>query len=94
MTRKAKRRGPERRRAMYEQARGRCAVCGERLDPADFTVDHIVPLCRGGSDRLENLQPTHRACNRRKGALTMVEWERHQSTAWIEAILRKRAQTP
>jgi 5-methylcytosine-specific restriction endonuclease McrA len=53
-------------------ARGRpdCALCGEPinyqahyLDPKSFTIDHIVPLARGGQDVFENIQPSCRACN-------------------------------
>ena len=34
---------------------------GENLE-----IDHVVPLARGGSNRLENLQLLCRDCNRRK----------------------------
>lgn len=40
-----------------------CAICGKPVDESDFTVDHIVPLSRGGSNALDNLRPTHRICN-------------------------------
>ena len=36
------------------------------LDPLAYTVDHIVPLNKGGTDTLDNKQPAHRACNRAK----------------------------
>jgi 5-methylcytosine-specific restriction endonuclease McrA len=32
------------------------------------TFDHIRPKAAGGSDRADNLQLTHAACNKRKGA--------------------------
>lgn len=37
--------------------------------PWSLEVDHVVPLARGG-DAFDpaNVQPAHRACNRRKGA--------------------------
>lgn len=37
------------------------------LDPLSFTIDHIVPLAKGGEDVLENLRAAHRQCNRDKG---------------------------
>lgn len=50
-----------------------CHICGSEinyranhLDPLSFTIDHIVPLNRGGPDTLDNLGAAHRACNRGK----------------------------
>lgn len=51
-----------------------CAWCGNYIDlsigfphPLSPTVDHIIPLARGG-DPLDsnNLQPMHKVCNERK----------------------------
>ena len=33
----------------------------------DATIDHIVPLSKGGSDDITNMQIAHSACNREKG---------------------------
>ena len=42
----------------------RCVKCGSR---ENLEIDHMVPLARGGSSRLENLQLLCQDCNRRKG---------------------------
>ena len=51
-----------------------CALCGRPVDfslrfpdPMSPTVDHIIPIAKGGhpSD-IENLQLAHLACNRKK----------------------------
>jgi 5-methylcytosine-specific restriction endonuclease McrA len=47
-------------RTLVERLGGRCLRCGTQ---ADLTKDHVVPLSRGGSNRLENLQPLCRRCN-------------------------------
>lgn len=58
-----------------------CAVCGGIVDktikaphPMSPSIDHIIPVSRGGhpSD-LDNLQLTHRACNRAKGSKILTE---------------------
>lgn len=51
-----------------------CAICGYQVDKslAPFTpespeVDEIIPVARGGDPyQFENLQLTHRKCNRQK----------------------------
>lgn len=43
----------------------RCAECGSQ---EDLTLDHILPLARGGSNKLDNLQILCRVHNSSKGA--------------------------
>ena len=46
----------------------RCAICGDILD-AGWETDHIVPLSRGGTNDLSNLQPVHRVpCHQMKSS--------------------------
>jgi len=50
-----------------------CQLCGKQLSPQDVTMDHIVPISRGGTNDLYNLQPLCMSCNAKKGARTMEE---------------------
>lgn len=43
-----------------------CGICGEVIAEVDKTIDHIIPLAKGGMHALENLQMAHRLCNQRK----------------------------
>lgn len=46
-----------------------CAICREDTGET-IGWDHIVALVNGGPDRIENLQPAHELCNRRKARST------------------------
>ena len=35
-------------------------------DPIPFEIDHVIPICRGGNNEIENLKLSCRPCNRRK----------------------------
>ena len=45
-----------------------CGICGKQLPGIKrSTLDHIVPLGKGGNDEKKNLQLTHWKCNNVKG---------------------------
>lgn len=54
--------------------RWRCQLCGKRVDrerrwpdPLSASLDHVVPLSRGGLHAMSNVQLAHLGCNMRKG---------------------------
>lgn len=58
---------------LIERQQFRCAVSGRELTPASASLDHIVPLSRGGSHRIENLWVVDQQVNAAKGTLTVEE---------------------
>ncbi len=49
-----------------------CAYCGEQFDR--LTMEHVVPISRGGNHTAANVIPACRSCNSRKNAKTLMEW--------------------
>lgn len=45
-----------------------CGLCGDSVERDDVHIDHVLPVSRGGTNALENLQVAHAICNLRKGA--------------------------
>jgi 5-methylcytosine-specific restriction enzyme A len=52
---------------------GLCHYCGKRFRPAQLTMDHIVPLARGGTSTKGNIVAACHACNKKKKLGTPVE---------------------
>lgn len=55
--------------AVRKKFRDICPSCGRSCVPE---VDHIVPLSRGGSNDISNLQPLCKSCNCRKHAKVII----------------------
>ena len=56
-------------------AKGICYYCRKKFLPRDLTMDHIVPLVRGGRSTKGNVVPVCKECNARKKYLLPMEWE-------------------
>jgi len=61
--------------AVYEKYKGVCNICGKKLnfDCGKFSndypsMDHIIPLVKGGYHTWDNVQLACRGCNNKKGA--------------------------
>jgi 5-methylcytosine-specific restriction endonuclease McrA len=62
--------------AFYQKAESlgwKCQLCGCDLDESTVGIDHIVPVSKGGTNAIENLQPLCHSCNSRKSDKTMAE---------------------
>lgn len=44
-----------------------CFVCGREVLRADATLEHIIPLSKGGTDERFNLTISHEDCNKQRG---------------------------
>ncbi len=45
---------------------GLCHYCGKRFAPTELTMDHVIPLVRGGRSTKGNVVPACKPCNTAK----------------------------
>lgn len=58
---------PRCRECRVERDRGRCGVCGLPVRAADASVDHILPVSKGGAHSYANTRLAHLRCNKVRG---------------------------
>ena len=58
-----------RAKSLFVKQKGLCPWCNKKLvfhTPADYEVDHIIPVAKGGKDTFKNLQLLHTSCHKLK----------------------------
>lgn len=55
-----------------------CYLCGLEMGLEDMTIDHVVPLSKGGRDGMINYKITHELCNLEKGNMTEGEYRKQK----------------
>jgi 5-methylcytosine-specific restriction protein A len=58
-------------------ASGLCYYCSRKMAYRDLTMDHLVPLARGGHSTKNNLVPACKDCNNKKKSMLPLEWEEY-----------------
>lgn len=64
-----------------------CYYCEKKLAPSEVTMDHRVPLSRGGRSTKGNVVAACKTCNNQKKNLTPVEWD-----AYLQGELKANAE--
>ena len=59
---------------------GVCYYCGKLFKPKELTMDHIVPLARGGRSTKDNLVACCKECNNKKKTLLPIEWDEYMES--------------
>ena len=72
-----------------QAAKGECHYCGRSTPSKELTMDHIVPVSRGGKSTKGNVVPCCKACNTAKKQLLPIEWEEYLKTARTKASKQK-----
>lgn len=58
-------------------SQGRCYYCNSKVNPKELTMDHIVPIIRGGKSTRSNIVAACKECNSRKKYMLPLEWEEY-----------------
>jgi 5-methylcytosine-specific restriction protein A len=59
------------------RSEGVCFYCRRKFPPGELTMDHLVPLIRGGKSSKGNIVPACKECNNKKKYLLPLEWEEY-----------------
>lgn len=65
-------------------AKGVCHYCGNTFPPEELSMDHIVPIIRGGKSSRGNVAPACKECNNRKKHMLPMEWDEYPKTVKSE----------
>ena len=65
---------PKQIAALYVHQNGLCAYCQISIEDR-WEADHVIPLSKGGSNKIDNVVLACPGCNRRKSAALPEEWE-------------------
>lgn len=74
------------RRKLYARQNGKCAYCGRHRNHKYMTVDHIIPLSKGGTNDIGNLQCVCKKCNSLKDDMMPEEFVRHVWTIFENSV--------
>ena len=79
------------KKIMLEKSNGRCAHCGAPISLSeDFTVEHVIPLSKGGTNDISNLVGLCSKCNKEKSNLIYLpsDYYRFVKREYLEELMR------
>lgn len=67
-----------------------CYICEKPIKYfKDASIDHVIPLSKGGSNALSNIKITHRSCNNWKGSHLLEELDLYGYRDKINRLCKK-----
>ena len=57
-----------------------CYYCSKPFKPKELTMDHLVPMSRGGKSTKDNLVACCKECNNKKKTLLPIEWAEYMES--------------
>lgn len=64
------------RDAVRDRDNQTCHICGTWVSRHDESLDHVIPLAKGGGHTYDNVKLAHKLCNSKKGdrLLSEIDW--------------------
>ena len=56
-------------------AKGICFYCHQKFPARELTMDHIVPISKGGQSTKNNVVPCCKTCNSEKKSRLLMDWQ-------------------
>lgn len=80
------------RRWVFLRDNYKCQYCHKELTPKECTIDHVVPVSKGGKTVWHNVVTACRPCNNNKGnnSTPLPRVKPHQPDYWLLASNRKK----
>lgn len=72
---------------MRKIQKGECYYCHRKVGRDSLTMDHVLPLSRGGKSKKGNIVPACKQCNSKKKYLLPIEWEEYLKSLLGESSL-------
>jgi 5-methylcytosine-specific restriction enzyme A len=63
-----------------KRSSGICHYCGQTYSPKELTMDHVIPIARGGKSEKYNLVPCCKQCNTAKKQMLPSEWDDYMAS--------------
>ena len=60
-----------------KRSTGLCYYCNRKFKPGALTMDHLLPIVRGGKSVHGNIVPACKDCNNKKKYFLPMEWEEY-----------------
>lgn len=80
------------RQRIWEQTNGHCWYCGIPLTLSETTVDHVIPISKNGTHKIDNLVASCASCNNAKGDETLEQYREKVTRGIVDRVLFTRNQ--
>jgi hypothetical protein len=64
-----------------------CYVCSRHVKEKNATLEHIIPLSKGGTDEMDNLSISHFQCNQARGNNEDFSWNQIKSEEEFSEVI-------